>query len=329
MLRRIRFYNARGTDPYENLAVEAALLESVASDACVLYLWQNRRTVVIGRNQNVWQECKVEALQRDGGCLARRLSGGGAVFQDTGNLNFTFLLPVEAFDLARQQEVVLRAVARWGVRAVRTGRNDIEADGRKFSGNAFYHADGRSYHHGTLLVQADLEDLTRYLRVSEDKLRSKGVASVRARVVNLAALAPQITVETLRASLVEAFGEVYGLEPEALPLPPDSARVHALREKFASQGWLYGHRIPLDWTLSKRFGWGGMELAFHVESGVVRQAAAFSDALEAQFVAALPEAFAGRAFTAASLGAAAAALAATESERRIARDLTRWLEENL
>lgn len=143
MLRHICFHAARGIDPYENLAVEAALLESVAPDACVLYLWQNRKTVVLGRNQNAWRECKVEALRRDGGCLARRLSGGGAVFQDLGNLNFTFLLPADAFDVAKQQEVILRAVACEGVRAARTGRNDIETGGRKFSGNAFYHADGR------------------------------------------------------------------------------------------------------------------------------------------------------------------------------------------
>lgn len=329
MLRQIRYCLAQGTDPYENLALEAALLESVAPDLCALYLWQNRKTVVLGRNQNAWRECKVEALRRGGGYLARRLSGGGAVFQDLGNLNFTFLLPADAFDVAKQQEVILRAVARWGVRAARTGRNDIEADGRKFSGNAFYHAGGRSYHHGTLLVRTGLGDLSRYLQVSAEKLRSKGVASVRARVVNLADLQPEITIEGLRASMLEAFGEVYGLDLQPLEALPDGARLRVLREKFASETWLYGQRIPLDWEAARRFEWGELQLVFHIERGVVRQAAAYSDALASEYIAALPQAFAGRAFSSAALGAAAVALAQAEEERRIARDLENWLRESL
>ena len=179
MIRQLKLYRGEGYDPYRNLAVEQHLLETVEDGCCVLYLWQNQNTVVIGRNQNAWKECRTTQLQEDGGHLARRLSGGGAVFHDLGNLNFTFLVRDEDYDLDRQLSVIAVACQALGVGTERSGRNDLLAGSRKFSGSAFYHNMGRSYHHGTLLVNVDMDKLGRYLNPSPAKLRAKGVDSVR------------------------------------------------------------------------------------------------------------------------------------------------------
>ncbi|MGM9617603.1 lipoate--protein ligase family protein [Butyricicoccus sp.] len=141
------------TNPYHNIALEE----------CILYLWQNRNTVVIGRNQHAENECRVQELQKDGGFLARRLSGGGAVYHDLGNLNFTFLAYENHFDISSQNEVILRAVKRLGVQAEKNGRNDLTVDGKKFSGHAYYKTGGRCYHHGTLMVDVDYTKLAAYL----------------------------------------------------------------------------------------------------------------------------------------------------------------------
>ena len=181
MIQKIQIITTSNTDPYENLALEEYLMDTVEPGTCILYLWQNRQTVVIGQNQNAWQECKVKELEEDGGFLARRLSGGGAVFHDLGNLNFTFLLPRSEYDVARQSDVIVQAVRSFGLAAERSGRNDILVDGRKFSGNAYFKRGANAYHHGTLLIHVDMANLSRYLNVPADKLRSKGVRSVVSR----------------------------------------------------------------------------------------------------------------------------------------------------
>ena len=143
MIERLLTFESGSFDPFENLAIEQHLLETVGGGCCLFYLWQNQNTVVIGKNQNPYSECRVSLLEAEGGHLARRLSGGGAVFHDLGNLNFTFLVPTADYDLAKQQRVLLTACQSFGIPAEFSGRNDLLADGRKFSGNAFYQGSGR------------------------------------------------------------------------------------------------------------------------------------------------------------------------------------------
>ena len=245
MVKELAMLKTENTDPRHNLALERYLTMHPKEGECILYLWQNRKTVVIGRNQNAWKECRADALTRDGGFLVRRLSGGGAVFHDLGNLNFTFCVRKENYDLARQLEVILRAVRKFGIQAEKTGRNDITVDGRKFSGNAFFESGDFCYHHGTIMVRVDTDRMTQYLNVPEDKLRSKGVASVRARVVNLSELCPEITVPLLSEKLRESFGEVYGLPVRTMSEEQlDGREIGEWAERFSSWDWIFGRRIP-------------------------------------------------------------------------------------
>lgn len=302
MINRIRIYESMGFDPHYNIAIEKFLLEHVEPNTCVLYLWQNHNTVVIGRNQNAWVECRTTLLEQEGGKLARRLSGGGAVFHDLGNLNFTFLMHDADYDLDRQFDVILAACRRLGIPAEKSGRNDLLSDGKKFSGNAFYHSQGRAYHHGTLLVNADMEKLSRYLTPSKAKLEAKGVSSVRSRVTNLSALCPGLDCEQLRRQLKIAFGQVYGLTPE--PVSFTSQDLQEIAENALSLGswqWCYGPRLPFSFSCEDRFDWGSIQLQLQMESGMIKNASVFSDAMDWSLSDAVSRALTGCSFTLADM----------------------------
>ena len=164
--------------PYENLAAEEIFCNMCA---CIgvrgIFLWQNKDTVVIGQNQNPWRECRLSEMEREGVKLARRKTGGGAVFHDLGNLNFSFCAPRELYDQELNYKIIVDAVRKAGIPAEINGRNDITAGGRKFSGNAFRHTQSYSLAHGTLLISSDLSRLSSYLTPSEDKLKGKGTLS--------------------------------------------------------------------------------------------------------------------------------------------------------
>ena len=267
-------------DPTYNLALEEFLTKNVVEDDIILYLWQNERTVVIGKNQNYWSEVNAPAAEADCVTVVRRLSGGGAVFHDLGNLNFTFILRKENYDVQRQLSVIIDALGNLGIKAEKTGRNDIEADGRKFSGNAFFKSSAGWYHHGTLMVDVDKEKLGKYLNVSTAKLQSKGVKSVKARVVNLKELREDITIEMLCEELYKAFGRIYGCDPiEIGPEEIDWAEVENLQERYSSWEWTKGRKIPFTVQIEKRFAWGNIDLQMNVDGGIIKDAICYSDAM--------------------------------------------------
>lgn len=290
-MEHLTYIISRETDPYHNIALEEYLLDHVRKGECILYLWQNRKTVVIGYNQNVWRECRVEALLADGGFLARRLSGGGAVFHDLGNLNFTFLARRAEYDVEKQSEVILRAVQSFGIPAVRNGRNDLTAEDRKFSGNAFYRRGDCCYHHGTILIRADKGQMGKYLTVSTEKLKSKGVESVKSRVVNLEEYVPDLTIGQMEQALLTAFGEVYGGltgTQGSVPEPFDMRRIdneklQKAQERFGSFEWLYGRKIPFQYEVSRKFFWGEAQVQLEVSEGIIRRAVVWTDALDVDF----------------------------------------------
>ncbi len=281
MIKKLQFYISHTTDPHINLAIEKFLFDTVESDALILYLWQNQNTVVIGKNQNAFSECRTELLDKEGGTLARRLSGGGAVFHDLGNLNFTFICATESLDVSKHMQVIQRACLYAGIETELSGRNDVLASGRKFSGNAFYNSKGHSYHHGTLLIRADMEKLGRYLTPPKAKLETKGIKSVRSRVINLSELSPALTCDAMKAHLLAAAEAVYGLPP--IPFESiDGERIAAYAAQFGNREFLYGSPIPFDASCEGRLPFGSVKLELCVKGGRITDLRLYTDALNAE-----------------------------------------------
>ena len=328
MIKTINYVITSETNPYKNLAMEEYLLRQVKDDEVILYLWQNEKTVVIGKNQNPWKECKLAELAEDGGRLVRRLSGGGAVFHDLGNLNFTFLATKENYDVERQLEVILKAVRQLGIPAEKSGRNDITVEGRKFSGNAFFFDGKHCYHHGTILVGVDMSMLSNYLNVSREKLVSKGVESVRARVANLTEYVPELTIDCMRKELVKAYEEVYGIAPVDLPLSKlQQDELRTLEEKFASWEWNLGKRMEFNYSIDRRFAWGNMDLEFVVDAGRINLCKAYSDALETDYCDKLSVALSGCIFSSTAILTALNEMQLTSEEAGMHRDVVLLIQE--
>jgi len=300
------FYHVTAvTDPYHNLALEELLLRQMEPGRVLLYLWQNGHTVVIGRNQNAWRECRLEEFVTQRGRLARRISGGGAVYHDLGNLNFSFIADNRLFDIKRQMEVICRAVRSFGIEAEQSGRNDLLAQGRKFSGNAYHYAGHASLHHGTLLISSDLSRLGHFLAPSQEKLEANGVQSVRSRVMNLCELNENLTPKAMEEALLRAFGEVYGQAPQEYPMDEINGKsLDLLIEQYESDEWRLERRWAAPHRLQHRFSFGEMEVLFKVDQGQVKQAKVYSDAMDAIWVKRLEAALLGRPYTAEGLSAA-------------------------
>ena len=320
----MRNYILRGdsTAAWHNLAVEELMFDTLGREARVFYLWQNRNTVVIGRHQNAWRECRVKLLEDEGGYLARRSSGGGAVYHDLGNLNFSFVLPRQEYDQGRQLEVIRRAVAEFGIEAGFTGRNDLVLPGgEKFSGNAFRFSKEAGLHHGTIMVDVALDRLGRYLAPDEGKLRAKGIDSVRSRVRNLVEIAPGITIGGLSRALERAFVETYGPAEtlEVTDLAED--RLAELERRYDSWDFRLGKALPFDATLEHRFPWGGVTLQLNLKGGSVVGAKVFSDAMDEAMIARVAPALTGARYENRALAAALRALAHPN-----ANEMAEWLE---
>jgi len=249
------------TDPTTNLAVEERLLESVEVYGPSLMLWRNDPCVVIGRHQNPWVECDLRRMKVDGVRLVRRISGGGAVYHDGGNTNFSFLAPSEHYDQERHFAVVIAALASLGIDAHKTDRNDLRVGDRKISGNAFRHTRGRSLHHGTLLVCADLDSLTAYLTPRAALIETKATASVRSSVTNLGAARPGLSHAELWDALEAAFADEYGAAAgERLSLRLGDDELSRRAAELSGWEWLYGHTPTFVRSVELRRARGGETL---------------------------------------------------------------------
>ena len=274
-------------DPHFNLAVEDAIFRNMEVDKRILFLWRNADTVVIGKGQNPWKECNTAKMEQDGVKLARRQSGGGAVFHDLGNTNFTFMGSKPNYDKSVSTAIVLAALKQLGIDGKSTGRNDlvveIEGSDRKFSGSAYRDLKDRGFHHGTLLLSADLSRLADYLNPDPKKLQAKGITSVRARVTNLSDVLPGINHATVCSAIQNEFMKHFEdcAEPEIINEHslPDLPGFSEIYEKQKDWNWNFGRAPSFSHLLDERFEWGGVELHLDVQNGVVKSSKIFTDSL--------------------------------------------------
>jgi lipoate-protein ligase A len=297
---KLKTIESSSVDPWYNLALEEKLFYEVKNDEVILYLWQNKKTVVIGRNQNPWRECRYKELEADGGKLARRLSGGGAVYHDLGNLNFTFIMKKKLFNIEKQLQIIINAVYGVGINAEFTGRNDIVVDGKKFSGNAFYYDGDRCYHHGTLLVSADISKLSQYLKVSKEKMESKGIKSVRSRVTNLENIKPGLMIKELKFSLEKSFEEAYNCDVSLKNIISTDIEKNNLKNKYeknASWEWRYGQTPNFKIKLYRRFKFGDVEILINLKDSYINEIEIYSDAMDANLALDIKKLLYGEKFT--------------------------------
>lgn len=284
MITKLTVIKSESTNVFVNQGIELALFDKVEEGEAILYLWTNENTVVIGRNQDAYQEVNVDLLESEGGLLARRLSGGGAVYHDLGNINFTFFGRTGDFDVERNRKILLSALNSLGLNATLTGRNDIEIDGFKVSGNAYYRKDGHEYHHGTMLVTSPSEKVARYLTPPEAKFIGKKVKSVRSRVSSLTAFDENITKEKFADALIDAFKAEYDGVPceEMQPFALGGNAIMGGTMIFASDEWRYGKKEEYDMRVPMTANGIKVEVAVTVKDDVVTAVRAYTDSLDVE-----------------------------------------------
>lgn len=327
---KLRILKSEVTNPWFNLATEDWIFQELDSDTHILFLWRNAETVVIGRSQNPWVECKTDKMEQDGVYLARRQSGGGAVFHDLGNTNFTFLSPKEDYNQDANFQIIINALKKLGIEATQSGRNDMQVGERKISGSAFKHAIDRSFHHGTLLVNANMQKLGDYLNPHPLKLQAKGIKSVRSRVANLVDFNDMVTHESLSDAIIEAFCEYYGQTVEVEELDEASLKsephLNKYYEQMADWDWRFGKTPAFSHHIETRFDWGIVDLHLDVQQAVIIEVVIFSDALNVELIDELKQTLTDTKYTIAEVQAKLQALKRerTDLADQVA-DFEQWL----
>jgi lipoate-protein ligase A len=269
-------------DPSLNLALEEYLLRFAKTDQDLLLFYINRPSIIIGRHQNTLEEINTEYVQQRQIQVVRRLSGGGAVYHDLGNLNFSFITAYSSdvpHSFAKFTAPVIQALAALGVQAELSGRNDIQVDGRKVSGNAQYITGSRMYSHGTLLFNSDLDHVGEALKVKPGKIASKGIKSIRSRVANISEFLPQtMSIEEFRAFILKHVFSGSEDVPQYVLTDEEWDAVHHLAdERYRQWDWNYGQSPDYNIYKAQRFAGGEIELYLNVEQETIRSAKIHGD----------------------------------------------------
>ncbi|KJF46825.1 lipoate--protein ligase [Bacillus altitudinis] len=274
--------NEQHYDPMINLAIEEYCLKYLDPEETYLLFYINQPSIIIGKNQNTIEEINTKYVEDNGIKVVRRLSGGGAVYHDKGNLNFSFITKDDGdsfHNFKKFTEPVIKALEKLGVKAELSGRNDIMADGRKISGNAQFATRGRIFSHGTLLFDSEIEHVVSALNVKKEKIESKGIKSIRSRVANISELMDQkMTTEEFRKILLSYIFDTNGDVPEYQLTEKDWEKIHEIsRDRYQKWEWNYGRSPKFNLQHSKRFPAGSIDLRLEVKKGIIQDCKIFGD----------------------------------------------------
>jgi len=275
-------------DPRVNLAIETFLLQEMPLEEPILLFYINEPSIIIGRNQNTIEEINREYVEEHGIHVVRRLSGGGAVYHDFGNLNFSFIMPDDGDsfrDFAKVTKPIIQALHELGISGAELkGRNDLVIDGLKFSGNAMYATNGRMFAHGTIMFDSDIDEVVNALKVKKEKIESKGIKSIRSRVTNIKPFLPEekqgMTTEEFREDiLLKIFGVSSVEDVKTYELTEkDWEKINQISEQYyRNWDWNYGKSPDFNFSRQKRFSIGSIEVHLNVSEGIIEDVKIFGD----------------------------------------------------
>ncbi|MED4403106.1 lipoate--protein ligase [Metabacillus fastidiosus] len=270
------------TDPRINLAIEEYCLKNLDPNETYLLFYINEPSIIIGKNQNTIEEINTDYVEKEGIHVVRRLSGGGAVYHDLGNLNFSFITKDDGdsfHNFRKFTEPVVKALQKLGVNAELSGRNDLVAEGRKISGNAQFATRGRMFSHGTLLFDSEIDHVVSALKVRKDKIESKGIKSIRSRVANISEfLKEEITIEQFRELLLHSIFEESEEIPKYTLTEEDWKKINELsNERYKNWDWNYGKSPKFNLQRSHRFPVGQIDVRLEVNKGLIEQCKIYGD----------------------------------------------------
>ncbi|WP_148357163.1 lipoate--protein ligase [Peribacillus simplex] len=270
------------TDPRINLAIEEYALKHLNIDETYLLFYINRPSIIIGRNQNTIEEINADYVDGNGITVVRRLSGGGAVYHDLGNLNFSFITRDDGdsfHNFKKFTHPVVETLEKLGIHAELSGRNDILAEGKKISGNAMFSTKGRMFSHGTLLFQSEMDHIVSALKVKKDKIESKGIKSIRSRVGNIADfLKEPMSVEEFRSYLLQNIFKDSGKVTEYVLTETDWEKIHKIsEERYQNWEWNYGKSPKFNLQNSHRFAVGSVDIRLEVNRGIIENCKIYGD----------------------------------------------------
>jgi lipoate---protein ligase len=272
------------TDPRVNLAIEEHILKNLDINESYLLFYINQPSIIIGRNQNTIEEINTKFVEENDIIVVRRMSGGGAVYHDLENLNYSFITKDEGNSIQENfkkfTQPVINALRKLGANAQLMGRNDIEIDGKKVSGTAQYATGGRMYTHGTLMLNVDLDSVSKALKPKKEKIESKGVKSVRARVGNIKDYINQdMTVEEFKQYILKSVFEEQGLDVQEYVLTDeDWKQIEEIsKNKYQTWEWNFGKSPKANITNSHRFPVGTIDVRLNVNRGMIEDVKIFGD----------------------------------------------------
>lgn len=298
----MKFIKNDSNNPYFNLALEEYALKEIDIDEDFFILWQNENTVVVGRNQNTIEEVKSDYIKEHDVNVVRRMSGGGAVYHDLGNINYTFITRSDddsKHNFKKFTKPVIDALETLGIEAEFTGRNDITIDDKKISGNAQYYHQNKMLHHGTILFDVDGNILKDVLQVKADKIASKGIKSVKSRVTSISQhLKEPMTSEEFKDMILRFILDTDDISTKEYVLSEeDISNIEKLAEdKYSTWDWVYGRSPKFEFSQSKRYKGGNIDIRLNVRKGIITNFKVFGDFFGRKDVSVVEELIIGNKF---------------------------------